>query len=310
MSPFHEPVLLAEVVAYLGCASGGTYVDGTIGGGGHAERILAESAPNGRLIGIDRDPEALAEAAERLAPFGARVILLAGNCARMAELAGRVGIERVDGILLDLGVSSHQLDTADRGFAFSRSAPLDMRMNQTGGITAGRVVNTLPGEELERVIREYGEDPMAGRIAKALVEARTRTSIATTGELASIVQEAVPRSRRGRTHPATRTFQALRIYVNEEMASLQAALEQGIDLLSPGGRVCVISYHSLEDRLVKNAFRAAEGGCTCPSGMPVCRCDRRQRLRVLTRKPVRPGREEVQANPRGRSAKLRAAERI
>ena len=311
MDVFHKPVLVAEVIASLQCRAGAVYVDGTLGGGGHAFEILRNSAPDGRLIGIDADQDALREAEKRLAPFGDRAILVKGNFADMETILSGMKIEKVEGILLDLGVSSHQLETAERGFSFTLDAPLDMRMDRDRGPSAYDLVHTLSGDELEGVIRKFGEDRMARRIARAIVARRTLSPIRTTGDLAGVVDGALPKARGpARIHPATRTFQALRIAVNDELAGLQRALAGGMGLLKPGGRFSVISFHSLEDRIVKNAFRAAEKGCICPPDLPVCACGRKPTMNVITRRPVVPGKTEIRDNLRARSAKLRTAERI
>lgn len=310
-SSYHQPVMVAGVLRFLACRPGGVYVDGTVGGGGHAAAILEATAPDGRLIGIDLDDEALAEAEERLKNFGTRKVLRKGNFADMKIILSDLGVEKVDGILLDLGVSSHQLDTAERGFSFTADAPLDMRMDRTQGVTAADLVNRLSEQELRKLIRDYGEDVMAGRIAKAVVARRRKAPIMTTRELAGIVSSAVPISMRyGRINPATRTFQALRIAVNDELTNLHRAIRSSTELLKEGGRVVIISFHSLEDRMVKTFFRSWEKGCLCPPDFPRCTCGGEARLRVLTRKPVVPDEAEVTANPRARSAKLRAAERI
>jgi 16S rRNA (cytosine1402-N4)-methyltransferase len=311
MDVFHKPVLIEEVIASLQCRAGAVYVDGTLGGGGHAFEILRNSAPDGRLIGIDADDDALGEARKRLAPFGDRAILVKGNFADMETTLSGMNIEKVEGILLDLGVSSHQLDTAERGFSFTLDAPLDMRMDRTRGPSAYDLVHTLSVEELEGLIRKFGEERMAGRIARAIVERRTLSPIRTTADLASVVAGALPRTKGpSRIHPATRTFQALRIAVNDELTHLHRAMTGGMECLKPGGRFSVISFHSLEDRIVKNAFRAAEKGCICPHDLPVCACGRKPTMKVITRKPVVPGKDEIRDNPRARSAKLRTAERI
>jgi 16S rRNA (cytosine1402-N4)-methyltransferase len=311
MEVFHKPVLVAEVIASLQCRAGAVYVDGTLGGGGHAFEILGNSAPDGRLIGIDADGDALREAEKHLASFGDRKTLVKGNFADMETILTGMNIGKVEGILLDLGVSSHQLETAERGFSFTLDAPLDMRMDQDRGASAYDLVNTLSGEELEEVIRKFGEERMARRIARAIVARRALSPIRTTGDLASVVVGASPVTRGpARIHPATRTFQALRIAVNNELAGLQRALAGGMGLLKPGGRFSVISFHSLEDRIVKNAFRSAGKGCICPPDFPVCACDRKPTMNVITRRPVVPGEAEIRDNPRARSAKLRTAERI
>jgi len=310
MSFFHEPVMGREVLALLECKPGGIYVDGTVGGGGHAQAILEKTAPDGLLIGIDRDDNALLASERRLQSFGRRKILVKGNFADIGKILTNLNIKKVDGILLDLGVSSHQLDAGDRGFSFSIDAPLDMRMDQGSCTSAYDLVNLSPELELRKIIREYGEEPMAGRIARAILTRRAAAPIRTTTELADVVRHAVPATyRQRRIHPATRTFQAIRIAVNDELSNLRAAIQSGIGVLDRGGRFAIISFHSLEDRIVKEAFRTAEKGCTCPSDLPVCNCHRESELKVLTRRPVYPGTDEIDANPRARSARLRTAER-
>jgi 16S rRNA (cytosine1402-N4)-methyltransferase len=311
MVSFHTPVMLEKVLQSLRCKPGGIYVDGTLGGGGHARAILENTAPDGLLIGIDRDDDALLESEKRLQPFGQRKILIKGNFADIGEILTNLNIRKVDGILLDLGVSSHQLDTADRGFSFSLDAPLDMRMDQSSRYSAYDLVNLSPEKELRQVIRDYGEEPMAGRIARAISAKRASAPIRTTIELADVVCRAVRRQGvRKKVHPATRTFQAIRIAVNQELSNLPTAIDAGIDQLGQGGRFSIISFHSLEDRIVKETFRSWEGRCQCPPGMPVCQCQREAKLRVLTRKPLRPEADESETNPRVRSARLRTAEKI
>jgi 16S rRNA (cytosine1402-N4)-methyltransferase len=310
MERFHAPVMLGEVVASLDCRPGGVYIDGTLGGGGHAEAILERTAPDGFLIGIDQDEEALAAARRRLAPYRERTLLIHGNFARLEALLADRRPGPVDGILLDLGVSSHQLDTASRGFSFSLPAPLDMRMDRSRGITARELLSSASAGELERIIREYGEEIMAARIVRAITAERRRTPIETTADLARIVTAAVPPPlRHGRIHPATRTFQALRIAVNDELTRLREALPQCRDRLRPGGRLSVIAFHSLEDRIVKETFRAWEKGCICPPGLPVCACGLKPSAKPLHRKPQIPGSGEIARNPRARSARLRTVER-
>jgi len=300
-----------EVIRFLAPRPGCIYVDGTLGGAGHAGRILEASSPDGKLIGFDRDAEALQAARERLLSFGDRVRLVHGNFTGLAEALGGFGIKRIDGILLDLGVSSHQLDSAERGFSFQKDAPLDMRMDSSSGATAAELVNTLPAQELERIIRDFGEERWARRIAAFIVNAREETPIETTLHLVDIIKGAIPRGAwEERLHPATRTFQALRIAVNDELASLEKGLDLGMRMLNPGGRGVVISFHSLEDRIVKNSFRRLAQGCTCPKGLPYCVCGNTPLLRVLTGRPVMAGEAEVEANPRARSARLRAAEKL
>jgi 16S rRNA (cytosine1402-N4)-methyltransferase len=311
MVSFHTPVMLEKVLQSLRCKPGGIYVDGTLGGGGHARAILENTAPDGLLIGIDRDDDALLESEKRLQPFGQRKILIKGNFADIGEILTNLNIRKVDGILLDLGVSSHQLDTADRGFSFSLDAPLDMRMDQSSRYRAYDLVNLSPEKELKKVIRNYGEEPMAGKIARAILAKRASAPIRTTIELADVVCRAVRRQGvRKKVHPATRTFQAIRIAVNQELSNLSTAMDAGIDQLGQGGRFSIISFHSLEDRIVKETFRSWEGRCQCPPGLPVCQCQREAKLRVLTRKPLRPEADESETNPRARSARLRTAEKI
>ncbi|HIP88238.1 MAG TPA: 16S rRNA (cytosine(1402)-N(4))-methyltransferase RsmH [Anaerolineales bacterium] len=301
----HIPVLLQATLSFLQVRPGGTYIDATVGGGGHAEAVLSACAPDGRLLGLDLDPNALAVAGQRLAPFGERATLRRGSFAQLAALAA--DFAPADGILFDLGLSSLQLADPSRGFSFSHPGPLDMRFDpDAGGPTAADLVNGLSVEELTQILYRYGEERQAKRIAEAIAAARP---LETTEQLAEVVAAAVGR-RRGRIHPATRTFQALRIAVNDELSVLQVALPQAVDLLKPGGRLVVISFHSLEDRIVKRFLRQESKDCICPPEVPVCICEHRARLRVLTRKPVRPGPEEVARNPRARSARLRAAERL
>ncbi len=310
-SAYHEPVLLKEVLESLSLKPGGIYVDGTLGGGGHAGGILGATSPDGVLVGIDRDDDALAESRRVLEPFGRRAILVKGNYADLGDILAGLGIDRVDGIVLDLGVSSHQLEAAERGFSFSKPAPLDMRMDREASTTARELVNRADARELQRILRDYGEELMAGRIARAIVERRKTAPIERTDELAGLIASAMPaRMRHGRIHPATRSFQALRIAVNDELTSLHRGIASGIDSLKEGGRFAVITFHSLEDRMVKDLFRDASRGCTCPPDLPVCACGGKPRLRVIARRPIRPGEAEMERNPRARSAKLRTAERI
>ncbi len=309
----HEPVLVAECLSLLGAGPGRTYVDGTVGFGGHAEALLRESAPDGRLVGLDRDPEALAAAAERLAGFGDRAVLLHASFRELRDVLKARGIERVDGVLLDLGVSSVQIDRAERGFRFAEAtadeAPLDMRMDPTRGETAAELLARASEETLGDWFRRYGEVPGAARLARAIVRARGETPLRTAADLIRVTREARVGAGR-RHHPATLVFQALRIAVNDELGALEEGLAAAVDMLAPGGRLCVIAYHSLEDRLVKHHLRDAERGCVCPPKDPVCRCGRTPTLRRLTRRPARPGPDEIERNPRARSARLRAAERL
>jgi 16S rRNA (cytosine1402-N4)-methyltransferase len=306
----HASVMPDEVVELLDPRSGEIYLDGTLGGGGHARGILERSAPDGRLIGLDRDPEALAAAREILAPFGERAQLFRANYAQAAEVLATAGIKAVDGILLDLGVSSWQLDTPERGFSFRDDGPLDMRMGPDGE-TAADVLANSDEAELKRIFREYGEERWPGRIARRIVNTRQQEPLLRTHQLAELVRDAVPKGHvPSRIHPATRVFQALRIYVNDELGALETFLGQMLDLVRPGGRVVVISFHSLEDRLVKRAFRKEAQGCQCPPRMPVCICHQQPRAEMLTRKGLRPTDLEVANNPRARSATVRAIRRL
>lgn len=300
-----------EVLECLQPQSGELFLDGTVGGGGHARLILERSAPDGRLIGLDRDRDALARAGEVLAPYGERVLLRHARFAEAAEVLADLEIEAVDGILLDLGVSSYQLDTPGRGFSFREDGPLDMRMDQGEGVTAAELLASLDETELARIFRELGEERHARRIARRIVAVRETAPLETTRQLAELVRNAVPGGRApARIHPATRVFQALRIFVNAELDQVRAGLDAGLELLRPGGRMAVISFHSLEDRIVKHCFRDAAQGCICPPKLPYCHCGRTPQVEVLTRKGVRAGSEELDRNPRARSAVLRAVRKL
>jgi 16S rRNA (cytosine1402-N4)-methyltransferase len=305
----HASVLLSESIAALQPRSGGRYIDATVGGGGHAEKILELSAPDGKLLGLDADPAALTATRRRLAPYGQRVVLVETYFDHLAEAARRTGFEGADGILFDLGVSSPQLDRPERGFSFAADDPLDMRLGPSAERSAEALVNGLPAAELERIIRDFGEERYARRVAERIVRERTSSPIRTTGQLAEIVKRAKPRSNE-RIHPATRVFQALRIAVNDELDRLQRALPQALEALGQGGRLAVISFHSLEDRIVKVFFREEARGCVCPPELPACVCGRQPSLRIVTRKPVTATAGEVDSNPRARSAKLRVAEKM
>ena len=311
MADFHHlSVLPDEVIHYLALKPDGIYLDGTLGGAGHAALIL-ENAPAATLIGIDRDQTALATARERLAKHGERVRLLHGDFAGVAEQMSGLGITGLDGFILDLGVSSHQLDTRERGFSFQQDAPLDMRMDTSCGETAAELINEISEQELERILGEYGEERWAKRIASFIVKERAESPITTTLRLVDIVKGAVPKAKWDeRIHPATRTFQALRIAVNTELDSLERGMRAALDLLKPGGRGVIISFHSLEDRIVKHIFREYAEGCTCPRQLPICVCGKHPRVKVLTTRPVTATPEELDANPRSRSAKLRAVEKL
>jgi 16S rRNA (cytosine1402-N4)-methyltransferase len=313
MTEGHLPVMVEEVVTMLAAAPGSLQIDATIGGGGHAERILDASDPDGRLLGLDADGAAIARVRARLAPrYGDRLRLRQANFRELAEVSPAEGFGAVDGCLFDLGLSSFQLADAERGFGFRTGGPLDMRFDTGRGVPAAELLATLDAAELTALFRKYGEEPFAGRIARAIVEARRVAPVRTAEELAALIERVAPARAPGRrrVHPATRVFQALRIAVNEELEALEAGLAAALDLLRPGGRLVVLSYHSLEDRIVKRFFQAERRGCTCPPEVPVCVCGRAPRLRLVISKGLVPGEAEIVANPRARSARLRAAERI
>ena len=307
----HIPVLLDETLELLAPARGGIFVDGTLGGGGHAEAVLSRLPESGRLIGIDRDWEAVHAAGDRLSAFGGRFTALHGNFFDMRALLNGIGVTAVDGILLDLGVSSHQLDTHERGFSYKSEAPLDMRMDQQASLSARDVVNTYSEEALARVIWTYGEERFSRRIAERICRLREQSPIETTLQLAQIVRDAMPGKYRNEPqHPARRTFQALRIEVNSELSGLDQAVEQACDLLQKGGRLCIITFHSLEDRIVKQAFRRFENPCTCAPSAPICNCGKEPKAKILTKKPLTASDEEEARNSRSTSAKLRCIEKI
>ncbi|MCR4667802.1 MAG: 16S rRNA (cytosine(1402)-N(4))-methyltransferase RsmH [Clostridia bacterium] len=307
----HEPVLLKECIEGLAIDPDGIYVDGTLGGAGHSAEICRHLSERGTLIGIDRDQDAIDAASERLAGFPCRRILVKSNNTEIASILAEHGIDKIDGALLDLGVSSHQLDVAERGFSYMQDAPLDMRMDREEPVTAGELVNDLPEEELARIIKEYGEERYARRIASGIVRFRRKQDIETTGQLAEIIKSAMPAAaRRENQHPAKRTFQALRIEVNGELSGLRTTLEDLIAALKPGGRLAVISFHSLEDRIVKETIARHENPCTCPPNIPVCVCGKVPDMIRINRKPITASPEEEERNPRSRSAKLRIGEKI
>ena len=307
----HKSVLLTETVNYLNIKPDGIYVDGTLGGGGHAEAVCKRLSGAGRYVGMDQDEAAILAATERLAPFGDLVTIVRSNYEYMKDVLGTLRIEAADGILLDLGVSSYQLDTLERGFSYKEDTVLDMRMDQRQAVTAKEIVNEFSEEELFRMIRDYGEDKFARNIAKHIVAARRQKEIRTTGELVEIIKGAVPaKVRMAGGHPAKKTFQAIRIELNRELEVLENSLDEMIGLLKPGGRLCIITFHSLEDRIVKTSFRRNENPCTCPPGFPVCMCGKVSRGNVITRKPVLPTEEELSDNRRAKSAKLRVFERV
>ena len=311
MSEFHHvSVLLDECIQGLNIRPDGIYVDGTLGGAGHSSHI-ASKITTGRLIGIDRDEVALTAAAERLAPYGDRVTLVHSNFCDIASVLARLGIGGVDGILLDLGVSSPQLDDGARGFSYMADAPLDMRMDHSEALTAAAVVNTWSYEELKRILYEYGEERYAPQIASAICKKREQAPVRTTLELVDIIRSAMPPAAlREKQHPAKRSFQAIRIAVNDELGAVSQVMRDAIPCLNPGGRLAVITFHSLEDRIVKNAMAEAAKGCTCPPSFPVCVCGKKPKVRLITRKPIVSGEEELARNPRARSAKLRICEKL
>jgi 16S rRNA (cytosine1402-N4)-methyltransferase len=313
MEEGHLPVLADEVIEMLAPAPGSLHIDATLGGGGHTERILEAANPDGRLLGLDADPAAIARVQARLGPvYGDRLVLRQANFRELADVAPAAGFGAVDGALFDLGLSSFQLADRERGFGFRTGGPLDMRFDTSRGVPASELLASLDTAELTALFRRYGEEPKAPRIARAIVEARRVAPIATAEELAALVERVLPPNPRQprRTHPATRVFQALRIAVNEELDALQAGLAAALDLLRPGGRLVVLSYHSLEDRIVKRFFQAERRGCICPPEMPVCVCGRNPRLRLVTSPSLTPTDAEIARNPRARSARLRAAERL
>ena len=311
MSEFHHvSVLLWECIEGLNIKPDGIYVDGTLGGAGHSSQIAARLT-TGRLIGIDRDPVALEAAGKRLAPYADRVTLVHSNFCEIAQVLADLNIEGVDGILLDLGVSSPQLDEVSRGFSYMGDAPLDMRMNAEDSLSAYDVVNTWPYEELRRILYEYGEERYAPQIASAICRRRETAPIQTTLELVDIIRSAMPPAAlREKQHPAKRSFQAIRIAVNDELGSVEKVMEDAIPCLNPGGRLAIITFHSLEDRIVKNGMAAASKGCTCPPNFPVCVCGKKPKVKLISKKPIVSGQEELDMNPRARSAKLRVCEKL
>ena len=306
----HISVLLEETIDNLNIKSDGIYVDGTLGGGGHAYHVCSKLGENGRFIGIDQDAAAIAAASERLKPFEDKVTIVRSNYCDMKKVLHDLGIEKVDGIVLDLGVSSYQLDTAERGFTYRENAPLDMRMDQRQEKTARDIINDYSEMELFRIIRDYGEDKFAKNIAKHIVRARQEKPIETTDELTEVIKAAIPMKFRAvGGHPAKRTFQAIRIELNRELEVLKGNLNEMVDLLNDDGRICIITFHSLEDRIVKNIFKKCENPCECPPSFPACVCGKKSLGKVISRKPILPSEEELEVNPRSKSAKLRVFER-
>ena len=306
----HQSVLLEETINNLNIQPDGIYVDGTLGGGGHAFRVCSRLSEKGRFIGIDQDAAAIEAAGERLRPFGDKVTIVRSNYSDMKQVLQSLGVSGVNGIVLDLGVSSYQLDTAERGFSYRENAPLDMRMDQRQEKTARDIINGYSEMELYRIIRDYGEDRFAKNIAKHIVRARQEKPVETTDELTEIIKAAIPMKFRAvGGHPAKRTFQAIRIELNQELEVLRGHLKEMVELLDDGGRICIITFHSLEDRIVKNIFRKCENPCECPPSFPACVCGKKSMGKVITRKPILPSEEELEINPRAKSAKLRVFER-
>lgn len=307
----HKSVLLKETIENLNIKPDGIYVDGTLGGGGHAYEVCKRLSSKGRFIGIDQDEDAIKAATRRLLEFEDKVQIIRNNYCDMREALANIGVYKVDGIVLDLGVSSYQLDDPERGFTYRvEDAPLDMRMDRRQEFTAKELINTYSEMELYRIIRDFGEDKFAKNIAKHIVAARAKKPIETTGELTEIIKAAIPaKIRMNAGHPAKRTFQAIRIELNKELEVLQNSLEDMIDLLNPGGRICIITFHSLEDRIVKSIYKKSENPCTCPSDFPICVCGKKSLGKVITRKPIIPTEEELEYNSRSKSAKLRVFEK-
>ena len=306
----HKSVLLRETIDSLKVKPGGIYVDGTLGGGGHAFELCSRLGKDGRLIGIDQDEAAISAASERLSEYKGQVTIVRSNYSRMPQVLDELGIGKVDGIYLDLGVSSYQLDTPERGFTYREDVPLDMRMDQRKPMTAADIVNAYSEEKLYRVIRDYGEDKFAKNIARHMVKAREESPIETTGRLVEVISAAIPKkARMTGGHPAKRTYQAIRIELNHELEVLEQSIDRMIDLLNPGGRLCIITFHSLEDRIVKLNFRKNENPCTCPKDFPICICGKVPKGKCITRKAIFPGKEECEENSRAKSAKLRVFEK-
>jgi len=307
----HETVLLSETIENLNINPKGIYVDGTLGGGGHSELICSRLSEEGMLIGIDQDMDAIEYAKKRLEKYSNRFMFANNNFSNIKKILEELGIEKINGIVLDLGVSSYQLDNKERGFSYMQDAELDMRMDRKRSLTAKDVVNTYPEKELQKIIKVYGEEKWASRIAKFIVQEREESEISTTGELVNIIKKAIPAgARRSGPHPAKRTFQAIRIEVNNELNILEKTVKDVSEVLEPGGRICIITFHSLEDRIIKNVYKELGTGCICPPELPICKCDKEPILKIITRKPIYPSDNETNNNPRARSAKLRVAEKI
>ena len=307
----HKSVLLYECIDALNIKPDGIYVDGTLGGAGHSREIAKRLGDNGMLIAIDQDEDAIKVASERLSVYGDKVKIVRNNFSNLADVCRELGVQRIDGLLLDIGVSSYQINESSRGFSYMADAPLDMRMGRRSEFSAWNVVNEYPEQELKRVIYEYGEERFAGKIASKIVFARTESPINTTGELVQVVKNAIPAAmREGGSHPAKRTFQAIRIEVNKELSVIAPAIRSAVDLLGEGGRIAIITFHSLEDRIVKQEFAKFTKGCTCPKDFPICVCGNKPRLKLVNSKPILPSSEELEENSRSHSAKLRVAEKI
>lgn len=306
----HVSVLLNECIENLNIKKDGVYVDCTMGGAGHSKEIVKKLSKDGLFIGFDQDKNAIATAKERLADYSDRVRFIHSNFSNIKEELEKIGVYKIDGVLADLGVSSHQLDEADRGFSYMHDAPLDMRMDIRQPFSAYDVVNTYSEEQLAKIIKDYGEDNWAKRIAKFIVEGRSEKPIEKTGELVDIIKKAIPKKARiDGPHPAKRTFQAIRIEVNNELGVINKMIDDAVSMMNKGGRICIITFHSLEDRIVKNEFKHLSLSCVCPPELPICQCDKVSEVKVITRKPILPSKEEVEVNPRSRSAKLRVAEK-
>lgn len=311
MNYHHVPILLDKVIEILNPKPGGVYVDATLGGGGHFKEIIKHAEFQGTFIGIDQDETAILNARETFSEYSCDIRLVHDNFSNIKNIIRDNNINKIDGILFDLGVSSHQLDEGSRGFSYKQDAELDMRMDRRMPLSAKDVVNRMPREELKRIIKEYGEEPWAGRIADFICERRKQREITTTGELVQIIKDAIPaKARRKGGHPARKTFQALRIYVNNELEILASSIRDAIEILNPDGRICVITFHSLEDRIVKDTFKLLATDCICPKEALICTCNHSKTIKILTSKPIYPSQTEIDANPRARSAKLRAAEKL
>lgn len=310
MEDFHKPIMVKEVIEGLNIKEDGVYVDGTLGGGGHSIEIV-KRLKNGKLIGIDQDKAAINKAKEKLKDYSEKTIIIHDNYINIDKILHNLNIEKVDGILLDLGVSSHQLDIGERGFSYHKNAPLDMRMNRDETFTAWHVVNEYSQKKLEKILWKYGEEKWAKRIAEFIVRERKEKTINTTLELVNVIKKAIPKGARSEgQHPARKTFQGIRIEVNKELEIIKKVIPKMVELLSKGGRLCIIDFHSLEDRIVKRSFKELNKDCICPPDFPICICDKKKQINIITKKPITPKKDEIENNPRSRSAKLRIAEKV